>query len=136
MNRWDRMVFQRTLWMEARGEPEEGQRAIAHVIWNRFERAAGKLRIAGVCMADQQFSCWNAARDDSNREKMNAIIRDDDPELEQMQKIIGAVEAGEPDPVDGATLYYSTSMVLPPNWALSDKATFVRQIGHHRFYKE
>lgn len=136
MNRWDRMVFARTLWMECRGEPDEGRRAVAHVIWNRFTKAAGKIRIAGVCMADQQFSAWNAARADDNREKMNAIESDNDLVILEMEKIIADIEAGEADPVDGATLYYAASMPLAPNWALNGKATLVRHIGGHIFYKE
>jgi spore germination cell wall hydrolase CwlJ-like protein len=136
MNRWDREVFARTLWMECRGEDDEGRRAVAHVIWNRFARAAGKTRIAGICMADQQFSCWNAARDDSNREAMNAIDRDDDPLLEQMHSIIRDIEAGARDPIDGATLYHADWMLQPPNWALEGKAKFVKQVGHHRFFRE
>ena len=136
MNIWDRLVYARTLYMECRGEPDEGRRAVAHAIWNRYEKAAGKLRIAGVCMKDQAFSCWNAARDDSNREKMNAIERDDDPLLMEMEKIICDIEGGEPDPVGGATLYYSTIMAQPPNWVLEGKTTYVKQIGKHRFYRE
>ncbi|MCR4283072.1 MAG: cell wall hydrolase, partial [Bauldia sp.] len=111
MNEWDRETWARTLWMETRGEPEDGRFAVAHVIWNRFQRS-GKLRIAGVCMKDQAFSCWNAARDDSNREAMNALDMDD-PLLEHFRSIVASVPTEATDPVDGATLYYSTTMPQP-----------------------
>lgn len=125
-------MFARTLYMEARGSGRDGMRAVAHAIYNRFRK--GLLTIAGVCMADQQFSCWNAARDDSNREKMNDLPMND-PILEQARVIVASIEVDE-DPTGGATLYYAKSMVQPPNWALEGKTTFTVEIGGHRFYTE
>lgn len=45
-----------TLWGEARGEPIEGQIAIANVIINRIPTYH---TIKEVCLAPKQFSCWN-----------------------------------------------------------------------------
>lgn len=138
LNAWDREIWARTLWMETRGETDEGRRAVAHVIWNRHQRPGNKLRIAGVCMADQQFSCWNASRTDNNREALNAIARDDDPLLEEFRRLVDQVATGDPDPVQGANLYYSTIMPAPPPWVSNPErpVAFVVQIGLHRFYRE
>lgn len=47
----------RTIYAEAKGEKEEGQAAVASVIWNR---AGGKCaNLIDVVLKDQQFSCWN-----------------------------------------------------------------------------
>jgi len=56
----------RTLWGEARGESEEGQVAVGHVIKNRVEKKTwyGKT-IKDVCLKKWQFSCWN--ENDPNR---------------------------------------------------------------------
>ena len=58
-----------TVWAEARGEPEDGQRAVAYVILNRLaapkwwsqERNDGieDNTIKAVCLDPWQFSCWN-----------------------------------------------------------------------------
>lgn len=134
MSPWDLEVFSRTLWMEARGEPDAGQRAVAHVIWNRFERAEGRLTLAGVCMADQQFSCWNAAKDDSNRERMNALSMDD-PLLKKFRRMISETRVAE-DPTGGATLYHAAWMSPRPAWALSPRVAFRCHIERHVFYRE
>ena len=47
----------RTIYAEAKGEKEEGQAAVASVIWNR---AGGKCaNLVDVVLKDKQFSCWN-----------------------------------------------------------------------------
>lgn len=134
MNDWDREVFARTIWMEARGESNEGKRCVAHAIWNRYrsKKYGDAPTIAGVCMFDQQFSCWNAAKDDHNRETMNSLYYFD-PVLEVCRVIVKAVEQGEHDPVKGARHYYSID-IPAPKWV--SKGVFVVQEGKHRFYKD
>jgi len=51
-----------TLVGEARGEPIEGQIAVANVIRNRVRVSGGGYK--AVCLEPKQFSCWN--NDDSN----------------------------------------------------------------------
>jgi hypothetical protein len=58
-------IAARTVWQEARGEPEEGQRAVAHVIVNRLRDGRWGKSLASVCLADRQFSGWNNS--DPNR---------------------------------------------------------------------
>ena len=48
-------TFALTIYGEARGEPIEGQIAVANVIYNRSENNNYKE----VCLKPRQFSCWN-----------------------------------------------------------------------------
>ena len=123
-------IAARTLWQEARGEPEEGQRAVAHVIVNRIKDGRWGKSLASVCLARAQFSGWNQS--DPNR-VASCILADDDPALEEFCGMIRQAQSGEDDPTYGSTHYYSTSVIIPPDWAATGE--FVVQIGHHRFYR-
>lgn len=129
-------VAARTIWGEARGEPEAGRLAVAHVIWNRARiasarKAAGKRHplfgdgtLEGVCLQPWQFSCWNA--NDPNRAKMEALTR------EQLAPFVAVVRRArvEPDPTKGST-HYHTAAVAPP-WSKGLTPAVV--IGAHRFF--
>lgn len=53
-------VVAATLYHEARGEGEEGMRAVASVIYNRAnQKRWKKLGYSGVCLQKYQFSCHN-----------------------------------------------------------------------------
>ena len=53
-------VVAATLYHEARGEGEEGMRAVASVIYNRaHQKRWKKLGYSGVCLQKKQFSCHN-----------------------------------------------------------------------------
>ena len=53
-------VVAATLYHEARGEGEEGMRAVASVIYNRAQQKRWKkLGYSGVCLQKKQFSCHN-----------------------------------------------------------------------------
>lgn len=77
----DSVIMALTLYGEARGERQEGQVAVAHVILNRRNRAHafviargkrhplfGDGSVADVCLRPWQFSCWN--KGDPNRERL------------------------------------------------------------------
>src|SRR5688572_17412765 len=74
----------RTLYGEARGEPEAGQIAVAWVIRNRVTTdLRGDKKpdwwgegVQGVCVNPSQFSCWRT--DDPNRAKMLALREEND----------------------------------------------------------
>lgn len=119
-----------TLWMEARGESEDGQRAVAHVLVNRLYDGRWGHTLASVCLWKMQFSCWNT--EDVNRVKM-ATLPEDDPILANLKTFLNNALSGTPDPTQGATHYYAASMPNPPPWA-QNKAFL--QIGNHRFLRD
>jgi N-acetylmuramoyl-L-alanine amidase len=123
-------VAVRTLYGEARGEADDGQHAVAHVLWNRVRDGRWGKTLATVCLAPMQFSCWNAS--DPNREQI-AALADHAPMLERLRSVL-SVARSEADPTDGATHYFSTSMIQPPKWSIG--ATFCGTFGRHRFYKD
>lgn len=114
----------KTVWGEARGEPELGQIAVAWVILNRSRTR--KQTIRQVCLAPKQFSCWNA--NDPNHAKLLALK----PEQYQRQiTICGRVCNQEcPDPTDGATHYHAHGII--PRWAQGHTPSAI--IGNHVFY--
>lgn len=72
MTRDDLWDFAKTIWAEARGEPLEGQIAVANVILNRARQGGWwGDDVVKVCRKPKQFSCWNNG--DPNRAKMNGL---------------------------------------------------------------
>jgi N-acetylmuramoyl-L-alanine amidase len=124
-------VLARTIWGEARGEPQEGRVAVARVILNRFnsKKWFGAKTIAATCQKPWQFSCWNV--NDPNRAKMLALS-DEDPLFQACQEAARSAEAGEgPDWLKDCTHYHTAS--VSPNWAKGQKP--VGRIGAHLFYR-
>lgn len=126
---FDDQIAVRTLWAEARGEPNEGQRAVAHVLINRQKDGRWGKTLAEVCLAHKQFSCW--LQSDPN---WKALLRlsDFDPVLVSVGAALSAARQ-EPDFTGGATHYYALSMPNAPIWTLG--ATLCGQWGHQKFYK-
>lgn len=121
----------RTIYGESRGEPEDGQRAVAHVLVNRQASGRWGKSLAAVCLAPAQFSCWNT--NDPNRRLM-LELPDEHPALIKFGEMIAEALAGAPDPTLGATHYYAASMQTPPAWIQG--ATSCGRIGNHFFYKD
>lgn len=131
-----------TLYGEARGETWEGQRAIVHVILNRYAHPGWWSRqqgdgipddtLAAVCRDPYQFSCWNPS------DKNSAILRNPNtlkkPEVQRLRRAIEQeLESPGIDPTHGAT-HYCTRKVAPyTGWAKGRKP--VKIIGNHQFYK-
>ena len=132
-------VLTRTIWGEARGEGPLGKKAVGWTIRNRVEMDLhndGKPDwwgegYRGVCTCKWQYSSWNA--NDPN----SPYLRGDKPippaEYLACQDAARMVLEGDPDPTDGATHYYATS-IKEPAWAKVAHITCI--IGHHKFYKD
>jgi spore germination cell wall hydrolase CwlJ-like protein len=132
----------RTLWGEARGEREEGMRAVAAVIINRARAARswmakhpntphplfGDGTLRSVCKAKWQFSCWNEG--DPNRSKIEGLPKTDPLYIKAIEALAWVLT--NPDPTFGATHYHS-SVIKAPDWTKG--ATMTVKIGHHLFYK-
>lgn len=130
MGTFSEQIAARTLYGEARGEIEDGQRAVAHVLQNRLKDGRWGNTLATVCLWPFQFSCWGPR--DPNL-KLMAALPDDDPMLNKLAGFVRAAQTEPSDPTKGSTHYFSTSMILPPDWATG--AEFVVQIGNHKFYR-
>lgn len=124
-------VLARTIWGEARGEPLEGQKAIANVVLNRIK--SGKTwwgnDVRSVCLKPYQFSCWNQS--DPNRSKLLALTSEDQIYVECLVIAQNAIGTDFPDNTNVADSYERTG--TNAYWArtLSPVAT----IGNHQFFK-
>lgn len=128
-------ILTRTLFGEARGEPVEGQIAVAFVVKNRATwNGAGSWwghSIAEVCQHPWQFSCWNAS--DPNSAKLRELATND-PEYQHLSAVAETVVGGvAQDPTNGATHYKVTGTRASWDKATADIEPVI--IGHHSFYR-
>lgn len=130
----------RTIYGEARGEPFEGQLAVAWVILNRTARG-GRFgtTVAEVCQRPKQFSCWNP--DDPNYPMLLAANINQRPFLRAFG--VACLALGHhpdlPDPTKGADHYVTLATppdvsTWPPSWAAGMTKTIA--IGGHQFFRE
>lgn len=128
---FDLQIGARTLWAEARGEPEAGQRAVAHVIVNRLRSNRWGPTLASVCVWPFQFSSWND--NDPNRTQL-VCLSENDPAVVMFGRFIEeALSRADPDPTQNSLWYYAISMPKPPAW---DQGQSFVQIGNHRFFQK
>lgn len=128
---WALEVAARTVWQESRGEPTEGQKAVAHVIWNRVRDGRWGPNLATVCLWRAQFSGWYVPSDPNF--KAACVLSDADPLLSKLRSIIIAAET-EVDPTGGALFYFANSMKNPPKWAKD--MTFKGMFGNQKFWTD
>lgn len=128
---WAVEIAARTLWMESRGEPLDGQKAVAHVIWNRVRDGRWGPNLATVCLWRAQFSGWYLPSDPNF--KAACTLADDDHVLAGMRAIILTAQ-NDHDLTGGALYYYANSMKSPPNW--SKTMTFKGQFGRQMFWTD
>ena len=130
--KFDIEVTARTVIGEARGEPIEGQEAVAWVI--RHRAIAGRFggpTLAHVCLRKAQFSSWNDG--DPNRE----VIGDMGSHHVALMQAIALVERVmyshmSFDLVGGSCHYHHKDMDPKPGWAIGKPQ--VTTIGNHAFY--
>lgn len=124
-------VLIRTVYGEARGEPEEGHIAVVHVIRNRALRRG--TCAAAECRRPWQFSCWNA--DDPNCSRLKDLPSD----CQDYRRIAAVVAKAwdMPDTTGGAAHYYAPAGMAggrAPSWAA--RATETMRIGGHIFFRD
>lgn len=125
---FDLQMAARTLYGEARGEPEAGQRAVAHVIVNRLRSNRWGPTLASVCVWDRQFSSWNNT--DPNRTMLVSLSENDPAVVTFGRYVEEALSRVDPDPTQGALWYYNPA-IAKPAW---DQGQSFVQIGNHRFF--
>jgi len=126
-------VVARTVYGEARGEPENGQVAVTWVIKNRAARDLSYMGTTAkeVCLKPYQFSCWDQG--DVNRDKLLNLNTNDATYI-KIRQIVDEVFSGQRrDNAYGSTHYHATTATYSlRNWA-NGKTPIVR-IGDHLFY--
>lgn len=132
MTEEDVLVLAQTMWGEARGEDDEGLRAVCCTVINRFNSGkwfAGKT-IAETCKKPWQYSCWN--KNDPNRPHLSRLTY---IQLKRELEIIRDVVSGVYDDITfGATHYYNPMVCGMPKWAMGKIPCYVH--GHHLFFKD
>jgi spore germination cell wall hydrolase CwlJ-like protein len=135
---WNLSTAARTLCQEARGEPQDGQTAVAHVINNRLNSGKWGRSLSAVCLSRAQFSGWYSPRGNPPVNDPNFAyacgLRDDDPMLLHMAAIMKDVLTADTDPTNGSTHYHAASMNPKPAWTAG--ATFCGKFGNQLFYKD
>ncbi len=124
----ERACLIQAVYFEARGEPKEGQIAVAEVILNRV-----KSRRFPNSICDVVFEGHSAA----NRCQFSYVC-DGLPELvvnedlyASIADLVDEVLGGKMHSVVGSAQFFHNNNVRP-EWA--SELTFVRKIGHHNFY--
>ncbi|WP_028584404.1 cell wall hydrolase [Desulfogranum mediterraneum] len=107
------------IYHEARGEPEIGQLAVAHVTLNRA--IIRQKSVAEIVRAPYQFS-WTQQKRSYLPTEINAF----------QQSLSMALKAlTTPDFTQGSTYYHH--LRVNPHWAAD--MTFVARYGSHKFYR-
>jgi spore germination cell wall hydrolase CwlJ-like protein len=126
----------RTIWAEARGEPDAraGMAAIANVVLNRVRwNTYWGRSITEVCQKPYQFSCWN--KNDPNLAKLLDVTARDAQFAIALELAAAAVNGNPPsDATRGATHYYARTMAQPPGWSLGHQPCAA--IGNHLFFND
>lgn len=124
-------VLTGTLYGEIRGGTLESQQNVAQVILNRH--LASKVPVHQVCLAPNQFSCWNS--NDPNPAKILAAPVNDSLIWNRLKQIaVVALSGANPDRVAGARNYYASWMKVAPAWARPPAVITLRD-GFHIFVK-
>lgn len=126
INRKDINCMARAVYHEARGEPNAGQSAVAHVILNRVaDQKNGHYHpdtICGVVYAPGQFTDL----------KPDMVIEDKDAWRKAVALSILAYMGDTEDPTKGALWYFNPDKVKKPDFLKPRKKA--TRLGNHVFY--
>jgi spore germination cell wall hydrolase CwlJ-like protein len=127
------LCLKSVLWHEARGEPEEGIRAVMSVIYNRKKAKGYPNTFCGVILQDKQFSAFNS--DKSLATKPLKPVKG--PDEEAYSKVAGIAQeavVGAFEPVLEPSVLWYTHIRVKNKW--TRKFERVKVIASHSFYKE
>lgn len=139
----DRDLLIKTVYGEARGEPEAGQAGVTNAILNRVRSGGYGQGIEGVVKAPaagvnprlgyHEFSPWNTGRATEGQPAINTLPRDRPADYARIGALVDKVYGGTGgDPTFGATHYYGL-MRRPPPWAGPLAAQNQVKIGNTTF---
>jgi spore germination cell wall hydrolase CwlJ-like protein len=102
----DKDLLVRTVIGEAKGQPEQGQAAVAHVVMNRLQSGRFGGSMEKVLFAPRQFEPWETRRG----ELMN--ISPESADYRRVSALVDRVLAGQlADPTKGATHFANEAVV-------------------------
>lgn len=127
------LCLKSVLWHEARGEPEEGIRAVMSVIYNRKKAKGYPSTFCGVILQHKQFSAFNS--DKSLATKPLKPIRELDKEAYRKVSYV-AIQAvlGTFKPVLEPSVLHYAHVRIKNKWTKKFERVIV--LGNHSFYKE
>ena len=122
-------VVARTIYGEARGEPDEGKKDVASVIMNRVKlQWKGDKDAKSVCLHHSQFSCWLDS--DPNRSIIMEVTPSDPVYAKCLDIARSAIDGSLGDTANGADSYERIG--TDAYWAAG--LTPCKVTGHHAFY--
>lgn len=129
MNIEDLLIAARTVYGEARSEPYEGQKAVAHVLINRWRLKVGDAdhSLASAALRWLQFSAWN--ENDPNRKILETVSWDNAALRLALRAVLEALV--EPDFTLGARHYHTRA--VSPSWSRGRQPDLV--VGNHLFFR-
>jgi Cell Wall Hydrolase len=139
----ERDLLIKTVYGEARGEPDAGKAAVVHAILNRVAAGGYGNGVSGVVLAPaegvdpkrgfHEFSPWNPAGVPEGQPAINTLPRDNPAAYAAIGNIVDKVYGGTGgDPTFGATHYYGY-MPKPPPWGPALAAQNRVKIGGQTF---
>lgn len=122
-----------TLYLESRGEPEEGILAVMSVIYNRKMHKDYPDSFCGVILQPRQFSAFN-----NNKELATKALKPIGAKDKQAYNLVSyvayqAILGGFKPVLDRGVLWYANTKVKN-QW--TKRFVSVRVINHHSFFKE
>ncbi len=108
----------RVVYGEARGESDEGKKAVAWTVINRHKKSGKSIQFEAT--KKSQFCCYSGEMKETNARDKCKQIADD------------AIKGINSDPTGGATFFYSGNNV--PSWAKGKSPCAT--IGGHKFFKD
>ena len=127
------LCLRSVLWHEARGEPEEGIRAVMSVIYNRKKAKGYPSTFCGVILQDKQFSAFNS--DKSLATKPLKPTGEIDKEAYRKVSSVAqeAIQGAFKPVLDEDVLHYAKTSVRN-HWTKRMKV--VKIVSSHKFLKE
>ncbi len=123
----ERQCLKTAIYHEARGEPVEGQLAVALVIYNRTESEKFSDTICEVLVEPEQFSFVKNGELPKMKDPEAAAMAEDVANVACAIHQLGLGEAVVG--IDENVLWFQVSRTAPP-WA----PTWVGEIGRHNFF--
>jgi len=132
-NLTDLQIIALCVWREARGEPVDGKRGVAHVIANRVKHPGWWGRDwKSVVLKPFQFSSFNKTDPNSNKWP---VVEEDAIWTDCMSAASGAYLGLDDDLTEGAQFYHDSSIAFPAAWGPESQYVKTLKVGRLSFYR-